>query len=105
MLPQNECCTTAVIEPAIRVAHGWLRNGNPPGDFHDCARCGAKTRVGRPCRSPAMNNGRCRMHGGKSTGPRTESGLERCGLAHLKTGCHSKVQKKRRQMVLDNTRC
>ena len=28
--------------------------------------CGAKTRSGNPCKSPAMPNGRCRMHGGKS---------------------------------------
>lgn len=32
------------------------------------ARCGAKTRSGQPCKSRAMANGRCRMHGGKSTG-------------------------------------
>ena len=32
-------------------------------------RCGAKTRSGTPCKSPAMKNGRCRLHGGKSTGP------------------------------------
>ncbi|MFH1974657.1 MAG: HGGxSTG domain-containing protein [Pseudomonadota bacterium] len=32
-------------------------------------RCGAKTRSGTPCKSPAMTNGRCRLHGGKSTGP------------------------------------
>lgn len=31
-------------------------------------RCGAKTRSGAPCASPAMPNGRCRMHGGPSTG-------------------------------------
>jgi len=30
--------------------------------------CGAKTRSGRPCRTPGMANGRCRMHGGTSTG-------------------------------------
>ena len=30
--------------------------------------CGAKTRAGTPCATPAMPNGRCRMHGGKSTG-------------------------------------
>lgn len=30
--------------------------------------CGAKTRSGSPCKSKAMPNGRCRMHGGKSTG-------------------------------------
>jgi len=32
-------------------------------------RCGARTRSGNSCRSPAMPNGRCRMHGGKSPGP------------------------------------
>jgi len=31
-------------------------------------RCGAKTRDGDPCKNAAMPNGRCRMHGGKSTG-------------------------------------
>jgi hypothetical protein len=31
-------------------------------------RCGARTRSGSPCRSPAMPNGRCRMHGGSSPG-------------------------------------
>lgn len=30
--------------------------------------CGAKTRSGTPCKNRAMKNGRCRMHGGKSTG-------------------------------------
>jgi hypothetical protein len=28
--------------------------------------CGAKTRVGGTCKQPAMTNGRCRLHGGKS---------------------------------------
>ena len=28
--------------------------------------CGAKTRSGGSCRQPAMLNGRCRLHGGKS---------------------------------------
>ena len=32
-------------------------------------RCGAQTRAGTPCRSPAMKNRRrCRLHGGLSTG-------------------------------------
>lgn len=35
-------------------------------------RCGAKTRSGKPCKNWAMPNGRCRMHGGKSTGPPPE---------------------------------
>lgn len=32
--------------------------------------CGAKTRAGGKCRSRPMANGKCRMHGGKSTGPK-----------------------------------
>lgn len=31
-------------------------------------RCGAKCRSGQSCQNPSMKNGRCRMHGGKSTG-------------------------------------
>lgn len=53
------------------------------------ARCGARTRAGGPCRCPAMRNGRCRMHGGASTGPRTPEGLERCRRASLKHGLRS----------------
>jgi len=30
--------------------------------------CGAKTRAGGQCKAPAMKNGRCRVHGGASTG-------------------------------------
>src|SRR5262245_17053058 len=36
--------------------------------MHLGPRCGAKTRREKPCQSPAMKNGRCRMHGGSSTG-------------------------------------
>ena len=52
-------------------------------------RCGAKTRRGTPCKAPAMANGRCRMHGGKSTGPRTPEGLERSRKANYKHGFYS----------------
>src|SRR5438552_16533237 len=31
-------------------------------------RCGARCRSGRPCRGPAMKNGRCRMYGVASPG-------------------------------------
>ena len=65
---------------------GWLKNSNPPGDLNSAPRCGAKTRKETPCRAPAMANGRCRMHGGKSTGPRTIEGLERSRKANWKHG-------------------
>ena len=41
----------------------WL---GPPHD--DIPRCGAKTRSGGHCGHYSMKNGRCRYHGGKSTG-------------------------------------
>lgn len=44
-------------------------------------RCGAVTRKGTPCESKALSNGRCRNHGGLSTGPRTAAGLERMRIA------------------------
>ena len=49
-------------------------------------RCGARTRNGTPCHNAAMANGRCRLHGGKSTGPRTPEGLERSRRANWKHG-------------------
>jgi hypothetical protein len=36
-----------------------------------------------------MANRRCRMHGGKSTGPRTAEGLERSRKANWKHGHYS----------------
>ncbi len=63
------------------------------------ARCGAKTRKGTPCLNPVMKNGRCRLHGGKSTGPRTPEGLARCG--NWKHGQYSKAERQRRKMIND----
>ena len=83
---------------------GWLKNGNPPGDYLKAPRCGAKTRRGTGCRGPAMPNGRCRMHGGLSTGPKTAEGLERIRQSKTKHGLYSqrfKAQRARgRQAIL-----
>jgi rRNA maturation protein Nop10 len=66
---------------------------------HSCPRCGAKTRVGTPCRSPAMPNGRCRMHGGCSTGPRTAEGLERMRRANTKHGAYSRERRELMRLI------
>ncbi len=68
---------------------GRLKNGNRPGDFLAAPRCGAHTRCGGECRQPAMPNGRCRLHGGLSTGPRTPAGLARSRRARWKHGARS----------------
>lgn len=54
-----------------------------------CRRCGARTRRGTRCQAPAMRNGRCRLHGGKSTGPRTPEGIARIRAARTTHGGYS----------------
>jgi hypothetical protein len=50
---------------------GGLSNGNRRGDLSEVRRCGAMTRP-TACAQPAMRTRRrCRLHGGKGTGPRT----------------------------------
>ena len=69
---------------------GWLKNGNRPGDWATAPRCGAMARRHTACQCPAMRNRRrCRLHGGKSTGPRTVAGLERSRRARWKHGAFS----------------
>lgn len=44
-------------------------------------RCEAKTRAGTPCKLLPVNpNGRCKFHGGYSTGPKTKKGKRKCAL-------------------------
>jgi|SRR5947209_14131859 len=83
-------------EPKI----GWLKNGGRAADpklMAQSPRCGAKRRNGESCRAPAMwskvslRYTRCRIHGGKSTGPRTPEGLERSRTASLVHGRRSKA--------------
>jgi len=54
-------------------------------------RCLAKTRQGTACQSAAYkHNGRCRLHGGLSTGARTPEGLQRISEANIKHGRQTK---------------
>jgi len=82
-----------MIEEPYEKRHGWLKNDNPPGDFSKAARCGAKTRRGTSCQCPAMLNGRCRLHGGLSTGPKTPEGIARIRSAVTKHGRYSAAAK------------
>jgi len=83
----------------LGTRRGWLKNGNPPGDFSKAPHCGAKTRRGTPCRCHAMPNGRCRLHGGLSTGPKTGDGIERIRRAVTKHGRYSGAAKAERQSI------
>ena len=70
-----------------RFGPGW------PGQ-----RCGAKTRQGSSCKRPAnKRNGRCRLHGGQSTGPKTAEGRAKIAAASTTTGQHTKAMIARRR--------
>jgi hypothetical protein len=59
---------------------------------HDSSVCGAKARTNnyRPCRRISMTNGRCHLHGGKSTGAKTTAGKLIQKMASWKHGMQSK---------------
>ena len=48
--------------------------------------CGAMNRKGQPCQCKfLLRGGRCKFHGGMSTGPRTEEGKKK-SIEALRTG-------------------
>ena len=78
------------LERLQRQRERMERGPRPPKS--SLPKCGARTRAGHPCGAPAYRrpgeyeprNGRCRMHGGLSTGPRTAEGKARCRVAALR---------------------
>lgn len=76
----------AYNEAHSAIAEAWRRRDYqfPPPCYpnfpEECRglTCGAKTRKGTPCRRVDLYlSGRCRLHGGLSTGPRTVAGKRR----------------------------
>ena len=73
-----------------RARHGVIETPDPPKSQNSAKtlpsmpmpkalqpRCGAKTRTGTPCRRRSFANGRCRNHGGLSSGPKSSEGRQR----------------------------
>ena len=53
-----------------------------------------KQKKGTPCQRPAkLPVGRCRLHGGASTGPRTKDGLKRLVASKTKHGRFTKSER------------
>jgi len=74
-----------VLAERLGLPEGWSPTWKPPWS-HIGGRpaCGAKTRQGTPCRNTCIyTNGRCKNHGGLSTGPKTTAGRARA-LSNLK---------------------
>jgi hypothetical protein len=74
----------------MRPVANRLRHGVVGGDPATAPRCNARTRDGTPCEGPCVcGRKRCRLHGGKSTGPRTREGREIAAAARLVHGGRS----------------
>jgi hypothetical protein len=82
---------TSGQEPELTDAYARtyeFGDGGPARRANSCAgasKCGAKRhRDGQPCQAkPEPGKGRCRFHGGRSTGPKTSEGRAR-SLANLR---------------------
>ena len=90
-VPRSIYCQTHISQKSFvfnlehndKARAAWKKWGNHgygqsmPGICSDLV-CGAKTRAGSPCRRRDLySNGRCRLHGGLSTGPRTVKGVKK----------------------------
>jgi hypothetical protein len=65
-----------------------------------CIRCTAKSkRTGQQCGAPALRiskTQKCRIHGGKSTGPKTEAGIQRIRESNITSGNETKAAREER---------
>jgi len=78
-----------VTKANLRLGIPWQFGPNWPGQ-----RCEARTRKGTACQRPArLPVGRCRLHGGNSTGPRTKEGLARLTASKIKHGRTTKAKR------------
>jgi len=71
----------------VKALKAWCRNEIPYPEFCRDMKCEAKTRSGAPCKNDGTvwGNGRCKFHGGCSTGPVTPEGKKRVSMNSIKT--------------------
>ena len=66
-----------------------------------CNQCQATSKRSRQrCKAPAMRSSRvCKAHGGRSTGPKTEAGQQRCAEAKTTHGRESRKARTERSLA------
>ena len=75
---------------------------NLAGGRISCLQCSAKSkRTKVQCRAPAMKDKRvCRFHGGRSTGPITQEGRDKCAAAKTVHGQSTRQLRARQSIEL-----
>lgn len=87
----------------VNLPHG-SKAGRP--DFRDMPKCQAKAKsTGEKCKNVAVKGKRvCYLHGGKSTGAKTEQGKKRSRFARLRHGDYSAKVKQNRKKYMELNR-
>ena len=80
------------------VANGYQRINRECLPFPEICRgmkCEAKTRSGHPCKNDGTSwaNGRCKFHGGASTGPKTPEGKKKVSMNSQRNKAHEHLTK------------
>jgi hypothetical protein len=86
----------------VNLPHGTM-SSRP--DFRDMPKCQAKAKsTGQRCKNVAMKGKRvCYIHGGKSTGAKTEQGKRRSKYARIRHGDYSaQVKANRHKLTMLN---
>ena len=89
-----------VTKANLKLGIPWQFGPNWPGQ-----RCEARTRKGTACQRPArLPVGRCRLHGGSSTGPRTAEGRARLTASKIKHGRFTKAKRAKARLRAEQGR-
>jgi hypothetical protein len=88
---------------SVNLPQGTI-SGRP--DFRDMPKCQAKAKsTGQRCKNVAIKGKRvCYLHGGKSTGAKTEQGKRRSKYARLQHGDYSAQVKQNRHKLMELNR-
>jgi hypothetical protein len=89
-----------IVSWFLKTGQLWGATGTPPVSGDDTY---VSMIQGSECQCPAMINGRCRLHGGLSTGPKTESGLRRLQQALTNTDSTRNGKSSRRVLGMCET--
>ena len=96
--------------PVLSAAKGLIRKLMSTittlGGRIQCNQCQAKSKRSQlQCRGPAvLGKNVCRMHGGKSTGPKTELGRQRCAEAKTIHGFETRKTRTKRAEAMRRLR-
>lgn len=86
-------CTKCMEKICERLREIGLDDHRRALPWNERPACGARTRSGSPCSLKVVpGKKRCRLHGGLSTGPRTESGKARIAEAQRRRWAATKRQ-------------